>query len=1064
LIAFAVSSFMNYTFNFSHPSKPELVFMHKALLCSLLIFFLHTANAQYEEKDFVHYTVKEGLSENYITCLIQDSRGYMWIGTDIGLNRFDGHAFKIFFQGTKTLPLLSGTISKLKQFGSHHMGIVSRGGLQLLDTKDLSVKNYTIPDTTAFSIYRNAAWDAVELPGRSYAVTTASGFYVFDSSGKLDFGHDAYHLKDIGQKRILYGRDIFPLNTKENLVYINADGLAYYNAEKKIFREISKQEKEWTALYPAAPKNTFGWISRYQLSLNEFIMVQFGHNNIIYHNKGSNKTVLSPLELSSNQFAWESKITILNDNNFLVNGGYAGFYLFHIDRASGKITANPRKFLAGHKIQCLYLDKDKRLWVGTSKGLLRQKMVAPVLTSSIYRPSVSDSTTGGLVCAYRFGNKLYAGRASLSRGLIIVDVNSKKLLEQIDFYGKNTQWNEVNSIQMYHADTLWIGTTAGLLWFDTKTMLYGKLFNDKKYPADISGLNMVAAAGKDGYGWMCHLLKGVVVRYHIASRTFTVFTSATTAALPFDRVKNITYDAYGDVWLSGHSLARWNTKKQMFDTLISVYSGPNKYEDDILTLVADNNGSLWLHNAFNGLLEYRIKEKRFVSYTMKDGLPSDVFSAFSPVINDHIWMAGHNQLTGFNIHTKKTVVYDHQDGLPNDMPTGRYLYYDSPERMLYLFNGDILSTIPLPQIQVIDNENELMLEEITINNKEHLFFQVDNIKLKPGQNNLSLHFGIINFESGNSYQFAYKLKESDNWTDLGTQRNINLTGLSPGNYNVWLKGTGKSGVQKIKKFSFVIAPPFWRTVWFLSGCCLVFAGLVYMFYRYRLGQVKQKANLDKQLSQTEMKALHAQMNPHFIFNSLNSIREMILNNENKEASHYLSKFAQLIRVTLDQSGQTFISLRNTLDYLQRYIEMEKIRNSRFTYAVHVDEQLDIDETVMPPMLIQPFIENAIWHGVSGNTGEINIKVDFKKQQGSLVCMIDDNGVGIDESLKNRQNNSRGHDHDPVGIANIKNRISLLNEKHNLQSSITITDKKNIPGTPETGTLVILYLPLQINEE
>ena len=238
--------------------------MQKKLSLLLAFFMLHSASAQYEEKDFVHYTVREGLSENYITCLAQDEWGYMWVGTDIGLNRFDGHSFKNFFQGTKTLPLLSGTITKLKSFGSQQLGIISRGGFQLLNTKDLSVKNYIIPDTTAFSIYRNAGWDAVELPGQSYAVTTASGFYVFDASGKLNFRHDAYQLKDIGQKRILYGRDIFLLNDKEYLAFINGDGLAYYNAEKKIFHEISKEEKEWASFYPVAPKNNFGWISRYQ--------------------------------------------------------------------------------------------------------------------------------------------------------------------------------------------------------------------------------------------------------------------------------------------------------------------------------------------------------------------------------------------------------------------------------------------------------------------------------------------------------------------------------------------------------------------------------------------------------------------------------------------------------------------------------------------------------------------------------------------------------------------------------------------------------------------------------
>ncbi|MBL0182074.1 MAG: hypothetical protein IPP96_07185 [Chitinophagaceae bacterium] len=193
---------------------------------------LHLANAQYEEKNFVRYTVKDGLSDNYITCLQQDDRGYIWAGTDVGLNRFDGNSFKKFYQGTAALPLLSGAISNLKLFGRHHLGILSKGGFQLLTTKDFSLLNYFIPDSTAFSTQLNIPWDAVQLSDQSFALTTTSGFYVFNKPGEIIFRHDAYNLKDVGKKRILYGREIFSINDKEYLVYTEETGLAYYNKEK----------------------------------------------------------------------------------------------------------------------------------------------------------------------------------------------------------------------------------------------------------------------------------------------------------------------------------------------------------------------------------------------------------------------------------------------------------------------------------------------------------------------------------------------------------------------------------------------------------------------------------------------------------------------------------------------------------------------------------------------------------------------------------------------------------------------------------------------------------------
>lgn len=1036
--------------------------MQKIFLFLLAVFMLHLANAQYEEKNFVRYTVKDGLSDNYITCLQQDDRGYIWAGTDVGLNRFDGNSFKKFYQGTAALPLLSGAISNLKLFGRHHLGILSKGGFQLLTTKDFSLLNYFIPDSTAFSTQLNIPWDAVQLSDQSFALTTTSGFYVFNKPGEIIFRHDAYNLKDVGKKRILYGREIFSINDKEYLVYTEETGLAYYNKEKNRFRVIDKSENEWKSfLHPVSTEGDH-LVTKYQVSSHEFIFTFHLKDSITFYDHKLKRVVTSPLPFHSFvELSWESKIEAFNDSTFFINGGSYGFYILHLNRQTGIITCDGKKELSSYKITRLFVDRDKRLWVCSSEGLLQQKLNPSFISSYHFPPAPGDALTGGFRCVYRYKSKLYAGRYSLNKGLVILNPETMQPEKQIDLYGGNNGWNEVMTMEMYHADTLWLGTNAGLLWFDTKTNHYGKVFDEKKYPWAAGMSVILAPVNKDGYAWMCSYLEGLVVRYHIASRTFVPFSSATKPALPFDRVKNIAYDSYGDVWIGGHSLARWNSQMQSFDTLINVYGGINKFNDDILTLSTDDNGSLWLHNAYNGLLEYRIKEKKFVAYTMKDGLPSDVLESFSPVINNDLWIGSNSHLSKFEIQNKKFVVYDQQDGLPEHKPTGRRMYFDSDNNLLYLFAGEYIAKIPTGQTNNSGNSSDLLLEDLVINNKKISFQPGNEIRLKYNENNLLINYTIIDFEKSN-YQFAYKINNAETWSLLGPQRNLNLNNLQPGKYSVQIKATGKSGVEKIKEFTVTIQPPFWKTTWFLVTIGLLLAGLLYYLYRRRIKQVRQKANVDKLLAQTEMKALHAQMNPHFIFNSLNSIREMILSNENKEASHYLGKFAQLIRITLDQSEQSFISLRNTLDYLQRYIEMEKIRNSHFTYSINIDKALDMDETVLPPMLIQPFIENAIWHGVSGNKKKINVNIDFKKENNNLVCIINDDGVGIDYSRKNRE--EKDYLHNSVGIRNIKNRIALLNEKYNLQSSITITDKKNIPGAAETGTLVTLHLPLEINGE
>lgn len=1031
---------------------------------TVIVFIIHLSGftwAQYDEKNFTTYTIKNGLSDNSINCLQQDAEGYLWIGTDAGLNRFDGNSFKVYYRGTEPVKLPSINIGRLKRFDTNRLGILSKGGFLVLNTKNYSVQHYRVPDSTAISIYINAVWDAVELPDKSFAVTSAAGFYRFNSKGELIFRHDTFTIKDIGQKRILYGRDIFSLSAKDYIINVDEGDHAYYDDEKKTFSEFSTNDnlKYFFRGSPFIMDNF--WTIQQQISKNEFVFLRSGDNKITYYYYPLRKTVLSTLPAHiTNSINWESKIATLNDSVLAINSATYGFYILKINKQTGVITSDGVNHLSDYKIICLFSDKDQRLWVGTREGLLKQELTQPALKSWHYLPPDGSKFPGGFSTVYRYKDKLYAGRFSYSKGLAMIDPATMKLIKEIDIFSAGSNWNEVKSIEMYHPDTLWIGTSAGVIWFDTKTERYGKVFNEKKYPwsTDISA--SLAPARSDGYAWICSVLGGKVVRYHIPTRTFTLFSKHTSPALSFEKVKHIVYDAYGDVWIAGHSLARWNNNKQTFDTLITTYGGDGKFNDDIVVIRADEHGSLWFHNAYNGLSEYRIKEKKFITYTMKDGLPSDLINALSPVIDNKLWAATNSHLYLFDAKTRQVSVYDYKDDLPEHKPTGRKIYYDVQSGLLYLCCNEYIVRFPFSPKPENDRSSGLLIEEVSVNNQTVWYQPYESLKISYNDNNVSISSSVIDFDKTN-YQFAYRLNKSDSWNNMGNQRTLSLYNLPPGNYELQIKASGKPGAEKIKHFRFSIRPPFWKTNWFLLLTASALITAVYLIYKNRVRHIRQRAEIDKQLSQTEMKALQAQMNPHFIFNSLNSIREMILNNENKDASHYLSKFAHLIRITLDQSSQPIVSLRNTIDYLQRYMEMEQIRNNLFTYEIRVDEKLDVDDTFIPPMLIQPFIENGLWHGVAAANKSIHITIQFIKEEHCLICTVDDNGIGISQSDKNK-NDSAGK-RKSHGINNIQQRIQLLNEKHGLQCKLKIRDKKDIPGSKETGTLATICLPLEINE-
>ncbi len=1039
-------------------------FYHRKVLIYSLLWTLTMPlmlMAQYKESDFIRYTSKEGLSSNYIYCLQQDDLGYMWIGTDIGLNRFDGHSFRNFYQGSPSLPLPSSIIRKIKKFNAGELGIITTRGFQVLNTKNYSLQNYFIPDSTSFSTYRNSIWDAMPIENGEYAVSSATGFYVFSHSGTIKYKYEAYYPADVEKKRIFYARNIFQLNKQEELVYVEEAGLAHYDKTNQVFHEVSRKESKLEPFYPPPPEAGGGWVNYTQINNSEFIFILHRKDSIVHYNYATGKRVSSKLPFNTFlELSYESKILQLNDSSFALNSGNAGFYIFYLDRNTGSIRCAPEKFFAGSKVNCLFLDRENRLWIGTSKGLLQQKLSVPSLVSYYYPPLSTDKSFYGFQSGCRYKNKLYLSRLSMQNGLVIIDTASMQVEKRLVFYNQNHPANEILSIQQYHPDTLWLGTYDGPLWLDTKSLRYGKLFEEQKNPLLSIGAAIFAPPTQDGYAWFCYLMKGVVVRYHIPSRSYTIFTPTSQPALPFEKVKNIVYDAYGDVWISGHSLARWNNHLQQFDTLISVYGGTNKFNDDIVTISADQRGSLWLHNAENGLLEYKIKERKFIPFDRKSGLPSDIIACLSPVVNDVLWIGSPNQLTQFNILTHKSISYDFRDGLPEESSRARKIYYDSVTGKCYLFCIDNLVVFPLMGNKNKTQDHELLIQELSINNGAPIFHPADSIRLKHFENNLAIQTTVIDFESPNTYTLEYKLDNASGWSSLGNQRNIYLNGLSSGNFLLQLRATGKAGFQQTKEFHILIAPPFWKTKWFLLSCLALLTLVFILLFRKRISSIRKEANISKQLAEFEMKALHAQMNPHFIFNSLNSIKEMILEDQKHNASRYLSKFAQLIRTSLDQSRQTFISLQQSIEHLEYYLEMEQVRFADFDYHIEVQEDLQAHEIKMAPMLIQPIVENAIWHGLMSKQGKKNLHLRFYAKNKELVCEIEDNGIGINTSIKNKAGSRASHR--SLGIDNIRQRIAVLNEKYDIQYRLEIRDKQSLDNNIESGTIAIISLPLENN--
>ena len=642
--------------------------------------------------------------------------------------------------------------------------------------------------------------------------------------------------------------------------------------------------------------------------------------------------------------------------------------------------------------------------------MLRQTINAPLIEKFKW-PDPSDRSYG-FTDAIIHDSILYLSRQNPKSGLVAVDPASMKVIKEFDLGADKS--NVIYSMEMYHRDTIWMGTAEEMMWFNTDSWTFGKV--------ELNGnldYTILSPPDKKGTAWMLSQLEGSIGRYEVQKRKLHTISQHTDPPIPFVMIKHLACDSYDDMWIGGHSLARWDHEEMRFDTLIKVYGGSHKYNDDILTMVADKSGSLWLHNAENGLLQYQIANKTYKQFTMKDGLPTNTILALSPVIDNYLFMMTPHHLVRMDTRNYGIEIFGNESDLPEEISTARSMYFDEESKRMYGFYKNEIIRFPLERPSPGNEGNDIIVQELEINNQQKIYYPGNNIQLKPGENTLSVYYTIIDYEQSNDYQFAYNLDDAKEWTSIASQRVIHLTDLQPGAHQLLIRATGKSGKQKVTHFNFSIQQPFWKQAWFLPVVLLLFSGIIYLVFRIREHRIREKANLDNQIAVAEMKALHAQMNPHFIFNSLNSIKEMVLQQDVKEASRYLSDFAHLIRMTLDQSRATFISLRQTIEYLTAYVEMEQIRKSGFNFKTEIDPSLDLDDTLIPPMLIQPFIENAIWHGVSDHHQSININVSFRKKDDQLICTIEDDGIGIDKAMERK--NGFTAKHQSVSISNIQRR-------------------------------------------
>lgn len=351
------------------------------------------------------------------------------------------------------------------------------------------------------------------------------------------------------------------------------------------------------------------------------------------------------------------------------------------------------------------------------------------------------------------------------------------------------------------------------------------------------------------------------------------------------------------------------------------------------------------------------------------------------------------------------------------------------------------------------------INSFTVNNKWTNWTQYQ--KLSYDENNISIKFSVLEFGDKRT-PFYYRIN-GEEWTVVNkNNREIQFPSLSAGDYLIEFKIGEKISNKKIE---FKITIAFWKTWWFYMFCSMLGILILYIYFKWQYYMMKnqmklfrEKIELEKTLSKSMLASIKSQMNPHFFYNALNTIQAYIFTNDKFKANAYLSKFSKLTRMILEMSEKETISLDEEITALRLYIDLEKMRfTDSFSYEIVVQKIIDYNRISLPPMLIQPFVENAIKHGLLPKEDDKKLLITFYLSDQKLVVEIDDNGIGRKkaEELKQKQNEK----HQSFSTKANEKRLELLNKGNINKIGLQYIDKINPETNESLGTTVLLYIPL-----
>lgn len=970
---------------------------NKILILTLTVFlFLIQLEVKAQSQLFKKYSVEEGLPFAQVNTIYQDEKGFIWAGGYGGLSKFDGYEFENF--GKKD-GLVNSYVTSIHGDVSGQIWVGTLDGLNLIKNGKLVEFKWNdylpSPNVTCLASYNDKV-----------LIGTISGLSIF-SEGKLKTIQNNIKVNCLSYSRseLLIGTDqgLFRLDAANKLVEYNSS----LEPEIKINAVFEDRNGD---LFVGSDKGLF--------KINSFgVVFKYGLN------QGLLETNIVAIQQQNEGHIW------VGTSNF-------GLFKFDGNRFEHFIVGNHPY---SNIISVLYKDYEGLLWVGSSFGMY--KSVGNAFKHYTYK----DGFPGRYIYQITRGTNGDLWVATDERGAF--KYNGKSFSTYNTFFG--LAGNSVKSILEFDSK-YYFGTNKGL------TILSGDTFktiskNEGMFNHEILSLT----PSQDSTIWMG--VSGGVVSCKNDS-----IVNYQSAFPDLAQVWSIKEDSRGDLWVGAYLGGIYKYSKGDF---IHMNSELGIEENNCLAIHEDYKGNLWF-GTFDGIYRYDVVSKEILHINTEDGLSSDlVYSFVEEKQYPYLWV-GTNQ--GINrIDLKKLykdndpaiVQYGIDDGFVGVECNCHGAFLDENDDIWFGTVNGLIKYDPKEKRKELGGvESKTHISGVKIFYEDTVL--IDSSSLPYESNHLTFSYKGVCHINPNKVKYKFRLIGFDkDWSPASVERQTTYSNLPPGEYSFQVISSNSEGMwnNTPATFSFSIERPYYLRWWFFLLTGSILFVIVYGMLKFRIDRVAFRKDLERKMDNLKLQALRSQMNPHFIFNSLNSIQHYINSNEKREANLYLSKFAQLMRNILDNSRKPKVSIHNDIKGVELYIQMEQMRfEGRFDYEINMDDEIDPYEDEVPPMLLQPFVENSIIHGFKGLKRKGLISIDISFEEDYVKYEITDNGVGRDAAEKSKSKRaSRLHESAAMGIT--KARIDTLSQYYRDDLKISIIDLRDENGNA-AGTSVAILIP------